>query len=173
MGHSVRNHLGIEIQSYDQAIRRFIPGYETLLKTASYELVRNCPKLVIDLGAGTGALAETILQTDDTVVVELIDVDPEMLAQARVRLEDRKRRARFSATSFLGMLPACDGASASLSLHHIRTMKEKRKLYRRIYEAIRPGGAFVNADAVVPAEPSARAAVMQGWVEHMMNCGIG
>ena len=28
MSHSVRNHLRLEIDSYDKTIRQFIPGYE-------------------------------------------------------------------------------------------------------------------------------------------------
>ena len=172
MGHSVRSHLGIEIRSYDQAIRRFIPGYEAMLEVASRELVRSRPELVVDLGAGTGALSEAILLADDAVTVELIDVDPEMLDQARARLAELTHRAHFSEISFLGALPTCDGASASLSLHHIRTMDAKRTLYRSIYEAIRPGGTFVNADAAVPSVPSARDAVMRQWIDHMVSNGI-
>ena len=144
-----------------------------MLEAASRELVRNGPELVLDLGAGTGALAEAVLLADDSVTVELIDVDPEMLAQARARLASFAVRARFSEISFLGALPSCDGASASLSLHHIRTLDAKRRLYRRIYEALRPNGTFVNADAVVPAEPSAREEVLRQWVQHMVSCGIG
>lgn len=173
MGHSVRSHLGIEIRSYDETIRRFIPGYEAMLEVASRELVANAPALVLDLGAGTGALSEAVLLADGGVAVELIDIDPEMLAQARARLAGFAVRARFSGISFLGPLPPCDGASASLSLHHIRTLDAKRSLYRRIHEALRPGGTFVNADAAVPEEPSAREEVLRQWVEHMVSCGIG
>ncbi len=173
MGHSVHSHLGIETGSYDRAIRRFIPAYEVLLEVAARELVRCHPKLVLDLGAGTGALSEAILLANGTVTVELIDTDPEMLALAQARLDTFKARARFSGVSFLENLPSCDGASASLALHHIRTMDEKRTVYRSIYNAVRPGGSFVNADAAVPAESSERAAVMGEWVEHMVGCGIG
>jgi len=144
-----------------------------MLAAASRELVRHGPELVLDLGAGTGALAEAVLLADDDVTVELIDVDPEMLSQARARLASFAVRARFSGISFLGPLPSCDGASASLSLHHIRTLDAKRSLYRRIHEALRPGGTFVNADAAVPAEPSARKEVLRQWVQHMMSWGIG
>lgn len=173
MGHSVRSHLGIEIRSYDETIRRFIPGYEAMLEAASRELVANAPALVLDLGAGTGALSEAVLLADGSVTVELIDIDPEMLAQARARLASFAVRARFSGISFLGPLPPCDGASASLSLHHIRTLDAKRSLYRRIHETLRPGGTFVNADAAVPAEPPAREEALRQWVEHMVSCGIG
>ena len=144
-----------------------------MLEVASRELVANAPALVLDLGAGTGALSEAVLLADGGVAVELIDIDPEMLAQARARLAGFAVRARFSGISFLGPLPPCDGASASLSLHHIRTLDAKRSLYRRIHEALRPGGTFVNADAAVPEEPSAREEVLRQWVEHMVSCGIG
>lgn len=144
-----------------------------MLEVASRELVANAPALVLDLGAGTGALSEAVLLADGGVAVELIDIDPEMLAQARARLAGFAVRARFSGISFLGPLPPCDGASASLSLHHIRTLDAKRSLYRRIHEALRPGGTFVNADAAVPEEPSAREEVLRQWVEHMVSYGIG
>ena len=144
-----------------------------MLEVASRELVANAPALVLDLGAGTGALSEAVLLANGGVTVELIDIDPEMLAQARARLAGFAVRARFSGISFLGPLPPCDGASASLSLHHIRTLDAKRNLYSRIHEALRPGGTFVNADAAVPAEPSAREEVLRKWVEHMVSCGIG
>ena len=35
MSHSVRKHLGVEIDAYDETIRRFIPGYETALTVAA------------------------------------------------------------------------------------------------------------------------------------------
>ena len=172
MGHSVRSHLGIEIRSYDQAIRRFIPGYEEMLRVAAREIVRSSPAHVLDLGAGTGAFAEAVLSIDGSVTVELVDVDPEMLAQARVRLERFAGRARHSGQSFLDPLPACDAVSASLALHHVRTVDAKRNLYRAIWASLAPGGVFVNADAAVPAEPAAREAVMGVWVDHMVSSGI-
>ncbi|MDE0030807.1 MAG: methyltransferase domain-containing protein, partial [Deltaproteobacteria bacterium] len=49
------------------------------------------PDLVLDLGAGTGALSEALLLHGGAGAVELIDVDAEMLDQARLRL------ARFGA----------------------------------------------------------------------------
>jgi tRNA (cmo5U34)-methyltransferase len=95
-----------------------------------------------------------------------------MLDQARRRLERFEGRVRVRETSFLAPLPRCDGAAASLSLHHIPAMDEKRALYGRIRAAIRPGGIFVNGDATMPADPAGREAARRLWVEHMMACGI-
>ena len=170
--HSVRRHLRIETAAYDAMIRCFIPGYETMIEVVAKELAAARPGLVIDIGAGTGALSEAILAHDGTRTVELIDVDPEMLAQARRRLGRFEGRVRVREASFLGALPECDGAAASLALHHVPALDEKRALYGRIRAAVRPGGVFVNADATMPAEPAARDAVRRLWVDHMTACGI-
>ena len=170
--HSVRRHLRVETAAYDAVIRRFIPGYEAMIEVVAGALAASGPDEVIDLGAGTGALSEAILAHGGAQTVELIDVDAEMLEQARRRLERFGARVRVREMSFLAPLPGCDGAAASLALHHIPAMDEKRALYRRIRAAIRPGGVFVNGDATMPADPAGREATYRAWAEHMMACGI-
>ncbi len=170
--HSVRRHLRVEIDAYDETIRRFIPGYEAMLAVAARTLAPMRPDLVLDLGAGTGALAETLLLHGNAGTVELIDVDAEMLAQARLRLARFDTRIRVRQMSFLGELPACDAAAASLALHHIASLDAKRAVYGRILAALRPGGLFVNADAVMPAGQAERAATREAWADHMVACGI-
>lgn len=172
MNHSVHRHLGIEIRSYDEKIRRFIPGYETMLAVAAREITRAQPALTLDLGGGTGALAEAILSADGTGTVELIDIDREMLTQARTRLDRFADRVRFTESSFDLPLPPCDAVAASLALHHVPTMDAKRALYRRIYDALRTEGVFVNADAAMPAALPERDATWRCWIDHMVACGI-
>ena len=145
MSHSVRHHLGIEIRSYDETIRRFIPRYEDMLLVAAREVRRLQPRKVLDLGAGTGALSEVLLNACDSCLLELVDVDPDMLSRARTRLLRFEGRVRFCELSFLGPLPGCEGAVASLALHHVRTIDAKRALYGRIFDALEAGGVFVEA----------------------------
>ena len=170
--HSVRRHLRVEVDAYDEAIRRFIPGYEAMLEAAAAEIARVAPKRVLDLGGGTGALAEAILRAAPGATVELIDVDPDMLAVARERLDGYGSRTRFREASFDDPLPEADAVAASLTLHHVPTMDEKRRLFIRIHDCLRPGGVFVNADATMPAEPGAQEPVWRAWAAHLVSCGI-
>ena len=172
MSHSVRRHLRVEADASDEIIRRFIPGYEAMLGTAARAVASGRPGVVLDLGAGTGALSEAMLGHEDVGVVELVDVDPEMLDQARARLDRFGDRARFREQSFLDPLPACDAVAASLALHHIPDMADKRALYRRIHACLRPGGVFVNADAVMPSDPEGQEAEYAFWAAHMVSRGI-
>lgn len=172
MAHSVRRHLGVEITAYDETIRRFIPGYEEMLRLAADAVVAAHPALILDLGAGTGALSEAVLDREGEHKVELLDVDPEMLAKARERLARFGERVRYREGSFARALPACDAAMASLALHHVSTLEEKAELYARVAAALPAGGVFVNADAVVPREAEARHAAFRIWAGHQVASGI-
>ena len=132
MSHVVRKHLRLESDAYDAAIRTFIPGYEEALTRAANEIAGVRPTLVLDLGTGTGALAEALLAHDRVGAVEALDIDPEMLAQARLRLTRFGTRARVRRGSFEAPLPPCDAVATSLALHHVPTMARKRRLYARI-----------------------------------------
>lgn len=172
MAHSVRRHLDVQVTAYDEAIRRFIPGYDDMLTEASRAVSSVAPDHVIDLGAGTGALAEAVLGHGSVGMVELLDVDSEMLEQARTRLADAGSRARFTSGSYFDPLPPCDAVCASLSLHHIPSLSDKADLYRRIHAALPPGGVFVNADVMVPAEGPERDTEYRAWVAHNEAHGI-
>jgi tRNA (cmo5U34)-methyltransferase len=172
MSHSVRQHLRVDIDAYDEAIRRFIPGYEPMLAEAAAAVAAVGPNLVLDLGAGTGALSAGILAHGEVRSVELLDVDPEMLEKARTRLAPFTYRARFRLASFDDPFPSCDGMAASLSLHHISTMEAKRALYGRAFAALSHGGVLVNADCTMPEEPEERKDMYGHWVNHMAAHGI-
>lgn len=170
--HSVRRHLCVEVDTYDAAIRSFCPGYEEMLGVLAAAVARSGALRVLDLGAGSGALSEAILQASDRVTVQLLDQDMDMLGHARVRLARFVDRATFTEGSFLDVLPKCDAAVASLSLHHVRTLGAKRELYGRIHDSLAAGGIFLSGDAAVPGAGAARDAAIRAWTNHMGTCGI-
>ncbi|MBM4187152.1 MAG: class I SAM-dependent methyltransferase [Gemmatimonadetes bacterium] len=172
MSHSVERHLGVASDSYDETIRKFIPGYEIMTMTAVAAVASARPALVIDLGSGTGALAERLLASTAETIVELWDVDEAMLGVARERLARFSDRARFVVRSFTDPLPPCDGVMASLSLHHLPTLEQKGVLYAEVARALRPGGVFANADVTIPADPDGHRASYRVWADHLVSCGI-
>ena len=172
MSHSVRTHLRLEVDAYDEMIRRFIPGYEEGLRRAACQVAAVRPNLVLDLGAGTGALTEAILEHEGVSTVEVIDVDPEMLDRARTRLRRFGARTCFRERAFDAPLPTCDAVAASLALHHIPTMDRKKALYERIYRALSTDGVFVNADVTMSSSPTEREHCYRIWATHLISCGI-
>ena len=173
MTHSVSRHLRIEVDVYDRAVRSFIGGYDEMLDQAAAAIseARRHDR-VIDLGAGTGALSERVLTTIPGSRVELWDVDPAMMGKAAERLGRFGDRVTFVQRSFFDPLPPADAVMASLALHHVRELDQKRQLYRAIASALRPGGVFVNADITIPVEPAGRERVYRCWADHLVASGI-
>ena len=166
--HRVLDHLGLAARDYDATIRRYIPQYEQMIAMV-VGLVRGD---VIDLGTGTGALAAAILEGQPSARVKLVDIDPAMLDAARARVARFGDRAELVHASFEASLPPCDAVVASLALHHIPELDRKRALYRRIHDALRPGGRVVIADATVHANGSEHDVIYTMWSAWMASHGI-
>ncbi|HEY7633514.1 MAG TPA: class I SAM-dependent methyltransferase, partial [Thermoleophilaceae bacterium] len=172
--HSVKRHLDVDADAYDVEIRRLIPHYDDMLTTAVELLAALVPPgaHVLDLGGGTGALSAAVLEGLPEARVTVLDVDVDMLAEARRRLAMFGDRVAFTEGSFLEPLPGADAVVASLALHHVHDLGQKTELYRAIHSALPPGGAFLNLDAAVSEGPRARALVFDRWAARMGDHGI-
>lgn len=173
--HRVSTHLGVAASDYDRQIRRFIPGYEEMLREVVSLLDEALPEqpLVADLGAGTGALSAAILGAIPRARALLVDIDPNMLEVARTRLAPHAARVELVRARFDEPLPACDAIVASLSLHHVPDVDQKRALYRHLRASLRPGALFLSADATVHAAGPEHDRVFRTWTAGMFDAGIG
>jgi tRNA (cmo5U34)-methyltransferase len=172
--HSVKRHLDVDADGYDVQIRRLIPHYDEMISTG-VEVLRALAPVdahVLDLGGGTGALSAAVLDGLPSVRVTLLDVDPDMLAEARRRLDRFADRVTFQEASFHAPLPAADAVIASLALHHVHDLEAKTELYRRIRDAIRPGGVLLNLDAAVSEGSTLNQLVFDRMAERMGDHGI-
>jgi tRNA (cmo5U34)-methyltransferase len=149
--HSVKRHLRVDADEYDLQIRRFIPHYEEMIATGVEVLAALAPAdgHILDLGGGTGALSSAVLAGLPNSRVTVLDVDADMLAEARRRLAEFGDRVSFEQASFLDPLPAADAVVASLALHHVHDLESKTALYRAILDALSAGGLLMNLDAAV------------------------
>lgn len=163
---SVSAHLAIALDEYDARIRTFIPSYEEMLDVAADVASGGRPRLVVDLGTGSGALAARVAQRVRGVSLVGIDADEGMLGMARRRLP--RGRTRLVCDSFLAApLPRSDAMIASLALHHVASHRVKRRLFARAHAALRPGGVLVSADCHPSALPPLARAGHRAWIAHL------
>jgi tRNA (cmo5U34)-methyltransferase len=172
--HRVAGHLGIGADDYDRTIRTFIPNYELMLGTIVHWLEGRVPGggLVVDLGAGTGALSAAILDALPDVRVQLVDVDPNMLEVAASRCAAHDGRFELRRARFEDPLPRCNAVVATLALHHVATHDEKRTLYRSIHGALEPGGLVLVGDVLAYPGGPEREGMQRDWYVHMAEHGI-
>jgi tRNA (cmo5U34)-methyltransferase len=176
MSHRVEGHLQLEISDYDRLIRQFVPSYEAMRVVHLELLALALPQgegVVLDLGGGTGALAEAVLKRFPKVIVELWDIDPAMLAAARQRCAPFGSRIRFVERSFAEPLTPCDAVVACIALHHVKDLAVKGAIYRNIYTALKAGGMFLNTDAATPSEGRLRERAFARWTQELGEHGIG
>ena len=174
MAHSVEEHLGMRASEYDRVIRTFIPGYEAMLATQLQWLATTMPEtgVVVDLGGGTGALAQAIAERFPRVHIQVWDTDPQMLAVAEQRLRRYGDRVALVQRSFYEPLPEAHAYVASLALHHIREEEQKRRLYAQIFRSLHASGIFLNGDCVMNSSPLAEAEYFRTWEAFMGSAGI-
>lgn len=119
----------------------------------------------IDLGAGTGAAARTILDLYPRSKAVLADFSPVMMDEARALLErfaGRYDYVEFDMTTgeWPDSIPAAlDAAVTSQCVHHLPDDR-KQGLFREISDRLVPGGWYLNFDPVSSSDPI----VDEAWV---------
>lgn len=146
--------------------RRLVPCFDAFYGAAvrALELAQPGPlRAVLDLGTGTGALAAMVADAHSQAELTLLDGAPAMIDRAAATLGPRAAAALVQ--DFAEALPAgpFDAIVSSLAVHHLDDAG-KESLYARCFAALRPGGAFVNAEQVLGATP-ALDALLARWHE--------
>ncbi|MEC9347989.1 MAG: class I SAM-dependent methyltransferase [Pseudomonadota bacterium] len=148
---------------YDRARKRLVPQFDDFYGAALRELrfPADRPLRILDLGAGTGLLSDMIARRFPEAHVTLIDISPEMIARARQRLGEGPRFDYRVADLASAHLPKpVDAVVSALAIHHLPD-PDKRVLFGRIYQSLKPGAVFVNAEQV--AGPSQVLQQRQHW----------
>ncbi len=171
----VRDSFDRAAASYDSTRRLLVPCfdefYRTVVAMAPFE-TGEAPR-VLDLGTGTGLLASFVLERFPRARMTLVDISPEMLERARARF-----REAGAAVSVLEMdysreeIPGrYDLVVSALSIHHLEGSL-KRALFRRIHDALEPGGAFINADHVEAPTPGLVRLYRDLWIARARELGV-
>lgn len=138
---------------YSQDSPIYLPDFAAAFALVVESLQNNLPDSprFLDLGAGTGNLSRRVLAAIPNSHVTLLDFSPNMLEGTAVVLADYSGRYEPICGDFFETeLPAqhFDGVISSFALHHGRSDCEYLRLYKRIYQWLKPGGIFTCCDVV-------------------------
>jgi SAM-dependent methyltransferase len=124
------------------------------------------PFTFVDLGAGTGAAARTVLDHFPAAHAILADYSPQMMAQGAVELEPYAGRYAYVEFDLSapggwpdGIPGQVDAVISSLAVHHLGDAR-KQSLFAEIRARLVPGGWYLNYDPVRPPD----AVVEEAWL---------
>jgi len=166
----VRAHFEQEAREFDDLIVRLIPRYDEMIGAmiAAIPFDPARPIRVIDLGCGTGTVADRVKQRFPRARITCLDLAENMLSFARAKLA-KYDGIDFEQGDFLTheLKGPYDAAVSSLALHHLETDADKAAFYRRLFAALAPGAVFWTADAALGATPALNAMYMEKWKDYM------
>ncbi len=135
---------------YDRLVVKCLPEYRSLLEVVAGIIRGHRPSEIIDLGCGTGNLARLIFQSLPQTTIWGVDNSATFLAIARDKCRGHDFRPIWADILDYDLgTRTCECIVSTFSIHHFEDEK-KLKLFRKIQQALKPGGVFINLDMVKP-----------------------
>ena len=128
---------------------------------------------IIDLGGGSGRLAERLLTAFPAATVTLVDPSEPFLELARERLASFGDRAqlvpsRAQESGWRRLVGPVDAIVSTSALHHLDA-EEKNAVFAACCHGLEPGGLFVNGDEYRPPSDATYLTYLGEWGEHMRS----
>lgn len=161
----VKEKFDENAEYYDKIRELIIPCFNEFYNVIT-DLVRSknkSPK-ILDLGAGTGLLTKYIFKKYPQAEYTLIDLSDKMLKIAKKRFNEQDNFnyiiADYSEYEFK---ESFDIIVSALSIHHLED-KDKKKLYKKVYDLLNNDGIFLNADQVISSTPNINKNYYANWM---------
>lgn len=129
---------------------------------------------LLDIGCGAGNYSLSLLKRLPNLSVTLLDLSAPMLARATQRIAQQSPGT--STTTLHGDIRTLDiGNSthdiilAAASLHHLRTDDEYRNVFKKCFNALRPGGSFWIVDLVTHDIPAVQSLLWQRYGDYLTH----
>jgi tRNA (cmo5U34)-methyltransferase len=170
----IKEHFEKEAAVFDKLFFKVVPRYNEMIQTVveAAPFHRKDRLKIIDLGCGTGNLAQKIVTAYPNAQITCIDMAENMLKMAKTKL-GKQRNISF----WLGDIRDFDYSGkydmilSSLVLHHIEK-KDKPKFYRKLFNALRDGGVFYTIDIFLSPSSHLQKIYMDKWKIFMKTNGL-
>lgn len=166
--------FGERAEDYDAFIIRIVPLYhecnQVMMDLVPFD--REQPIRALDIGSGTGVIANLILTTFPNAAVTAMDGAAEMLAIAEKSAGRNAERLK----PLVGLFPDTDIGGpfdlvvSSLAFHHLDD-HDKRAGLKRIFDALQPGGSILLRDYVLGATSAINDRYQALWREFVQSHG--
>ena len=140
---------------YEEHMKETVEEFEKYYKAISHPIRKTEDKInILDLGCGTGLELEGIFSKVPNAQITGIDMSEEMIKKLKEKYENKLDNIKIIMDSYL-TLPFenknYDYVVACMTMHHF-LKEEKIELYKKIREALKEGGKYIEGDYMVSKE---------------------
>jgi len=165
---TIKAHFEEEADEFDNVILKLIPHYtemiDALVRAIPFE--KDASINVIDLGCGTGTVAQKIKSAFPNAKISCLDVAENMIRLAQKKLGGTADCYVCGFDEFV-FDKKYDVMVSSLALHHLANDEDKKTFYRKIFDALNDNGVFYNADVVLGSNDRLQELYMAKWMTFM------
>ncbi len=157
---------------YDEKIRQTLPYYEEFHKQI-LDIVKahvKNPPVWLDIGCGTGKMAELALGQADIEKYVFCDKSETMIKIAKQRFE--RENTEFVTASILELQSSIPyHVITVIQVFHYLTKEERIKAVRKCYEMLHTNGIFITFENFAPFSEAGKQLLFERWKLYQLSQG--
>lgn len=166
------NSSAFNSAEYDEKIRRTLPYYDNFFENI-VSMVKACPtppKSWLDVGCGTGKLAEYVLKSFDMEKIVFCDNSEEMLNIARGRFSAENTEFFLADVRELNFREEFDIVTAVQVNHYFRG-GERTAAVQKCFDALKSGGIYICFENFAPYSDVGKNFYLERWKNFQLEQG--
>lgn len=166
------NSSAFNSAEYDEKIRRTLPYYDDFFENivSTVKACPNLPRSWLDVGCGTGKLAEHVLKSFDIERFVLCDNSEEMLNIARERFSAENTEFFPADVRELAFREEFDIVTA-VQVNHYFKGAERTLAVQKCFDALKSGGMFICFENFAPYSEVGKSLYLERWKNFQLEQG--
>lgn len=159
-------------EEYDEEIRRALPYYEEFYRQA-IDVVQACQTGALawlDVGCGTGKMAELAFETVKLKRFVCLDSSSEMIQLARARFASPCAEFQVADVREWDYDNEFDVVTA-IQVNHYLQKEERRKSLQNCWKALKTGGVFISFENFAPNSRILQQLYLERWKTYQLRQG--
>ena len=159
-------------EKYDTEIRKVLPYYEDFYRQV-VDIVKvrfDRPLAWLDIGCGTGKMAEAAFKTLDIENFLFCDSSEDMIKIAKERFAGEKSKYVVSSFPELNESGPFDVITAIMVFHYF-TKEDRRKSLQKCYKNLRHDGIFITFENFAPYSEAGKRLFLERWKIYQRSQG--
>ena len=168
----MNGNSAFEAAEYDRKIKMTIPFYDEFFNQV-LDVVNSYfdrPLRWLDIGCGTGRMAETALAQAQVESFLFLDDSPEMLEIAKIRFQASNTEFRLASVLDLEERGRFDVVTAIQVLHYFHR-PERLKIMKKCVRALCPGGIGIFFENFAPYSDAGKKLYLKRWSAYQQAKG--